>query len=277
MSTIHYNSLPPETQSTIKSGLLQLMATEPERTIRNGAIGVSSTICKLECPPLESIDEATGFVPWPELFQLISQATQDPNPDARELAFLLILEMTDTIATFLSKQFNEMANLFQICLTNPNEHVTVKTACVRALGGLMSFLSDIPEEQNFSSLIPYLLNYSVECQQRNDEGTVSTNLDALYDLAFSPSPIVTQNLPHIVRFCIGCLTDDNLEMNVRDSAALVIATLAESKPKSFGRDQPLLQHVLEVVFSLIQNSNESAAGAVFDNNPAWRIDDEDNL
>ena len=65
-------------------------------------------------------------------------------------------------------------------------------------------------------------------------------------------------------------------MNVRDSAALVIATLAESKPNSFKRDQPLLQHMQEVVFPLIQNSNESAAGVAFDNNPAWRIDDEDN-
>ena len=137
------------------------MATEPERTVGNGSIGVSfsssSTICKLECPPLESIDESTAFVPLPELFQLISQATQDPNPDARELAFLLILEMTDTIATFFSAQLNEMANLFRIYVTNSNEEVRVKTVCVRALGGLMSFLSDIPEEQAFCSLIPYLL------------------------------------------------------------------------------------------------------------------------
>ena len=271
----HYKSLSPETKSLVKCGLLQIMASEPERTVRNGAIGVSSTICKLECPSMENVDEATGFVPWPELFQLISQASQDANPDARELAFLLIMEMTDTIAMFLSAQFTEMANLFRVCITNPTEEVRVKTACVRALGGLMSFLSDVPEEEAFCSLIPFLLQYSVECQQRNDEDTVSTNLDALYDLAYSPSPVVMQNLPHIVRFCIGCLKDENLEMNVRDSAALVIATTAESKPKSFGRDEPLVQEVLELIFDLIENGDESAAGAVFDNNPAWRDDDDD--
>jgi len=271
----HYKNLTPQIKATLQSGLLQIMASEPERTVRNGAIGVSSTICRLECPSMDTVDTLTGFVPWPELFQLISQASQDQNPDARELAFLLIIEMTDTIATFLSAQFTEMANLFRICITNATEEVRVKTACVKALGGLMSFLSDVPEEEAFCSLIPFLLQYSAECQQRNDEDTVSNNLDALYDLAYSPSPVVTHNLPNIVRFCIGCLKDENLEMNVRDSAALVIATMAESKPKSFGRDTLLITEVLDVIFSLIENSDESAAGAVFDNNPAWRDDNAD--
>ena len=53
---------------------------------------------------------------------------------------------------------------------------------------------------------------------------------------------------------------------------VVIATLAESKPKSFGRDTPLVNEVLHVIFSLIENSDESAAGVVFDNNPASRED-----
>ena len=57
---------------------------------------------------------------------------------------------------------------------------------------------------------------------------------------------------------------------------VVIATLAESKPKSFGRDTPLVNEVLHVIFSLIENSDESAAGVVFDNNPASREDNDES-
>lgn len=271
----HYSNLPADYKSKLNTDLLQLLSSENERTVRNGAIGVTSTICKLQTP---SDDDDSGipadFVPWPELFQFVAQASQDSNPSARELAFLLIMELTETVGTFLTASFGQFAQLFQSCITNAQEDIKVKNAAVKALGGLISFLSDDSEVDIFCRLIPVLLQYSTECQTRSDEDTVSIILDVMYDLSYSPSPVVTQNLPNIIGFCLGCMKDSNLEMTVRDSAALVVATMSESKSKTFGKNKALLHSTLESIFSLIENSEESGAGALFQSNPAWRDDDD---
>jgi hypothetical protein len=79
----------------------------------------------------------------------------------------------------------------------------------------------------------------------------------------------------MVQFSLQCIRSPDLEMGVRDSAALVIATLAEAKPKTFGKEETLLAQVLETLFNLIENSPDSAAGALFESNPSWRQDLDD--
>eukprot|EP00554_Chaetoceros_debilis_P005271 CAMPEP_0194073090 /NCGR_PEP_ID=MMETSP0149-20130528/630_1 /TAXON_ID=122233 /ORGANISM="Chaetoceros debilis, Strain MM31A-1" /LENGTH=1076 /DNA_ID=CAMNT_0038753051 /DNA_START=109 /DNA_END=3339 /DNA_ORIENTATION=- len=273
----HYLGLPAEYKAKMQADLLQFLASEPERTVRNGAVGVTATICKLQSAPQDDSGVAPDFVPWPELFQFIAAASGDANPDARELSFLLLMELTETVGTCLSSQFDQMAQLFNGSITNNQEETKVKNAALKALGGLMSFLSDEKEVDVFCKLIPQLLQYSLECQQRNDEETVRIILDVLYDLAYSPCPVVTANLSPIVSFCLNCMKDQNLEMTIRDSAALVVATMSESKPKSFGKDTALLTGTLEAIFNLIESSNETGAGALFQSNPAWREDEDDDF
>jgi hypothetical protein len=80
----------------------------------------------------------------------------------------------------------------------------------------------------------------------------------------------------IINFSLVIMNSSDLEIGVRDSAALIVATLAESKPKTFGKDEALVARVLDTLFGLIENSPSSAAGALFESNPAWRDDVEDN-
>lgn len=268
----HYKKFPADFQVKLRTELLQFLASESIRSVRNAITGVVSSICKVEC---DNLTEQAG-VPWPELFQFISAASQDANPEARELAFLLLFELTDTIGFHMKSQFNDIAQLFQNCLVSEQELAKVKNAAVKALGGLLSFLVDETENDVFCNLIPALLQVSHECQKRQEEETVSNILDVLYDLAYSPSRIVTAHMSAIVRFCLGCLADSSLDMNVRDSAALVVATFSESKSKTFGKDQSLMTITLETLFSLLENSDDSAAGALFECNPEWKEDIDEN-
>jgi len=274
----HWNHFDAPTKAVLKTEILSILSSEPQR-IRNGAVGVAATMCKLECGGGGGGDDpstggggggAGGGNAWPELFQFIASAASDANPDARELAFLLLDEMTETIGLHLKPQFPSMATLFATALTDGETRV--QNSSVKALGQLLSYLADEKEVDVFSNLIPAIITVADNCRKRSDEDTVSTTLDVLYDLSYSPSPAVAAHMNAIVLFCLECIKDSNLEMGVRDSAALVIATQAESKPKTFGKDEALLSQVLEALFNLIENSQESAAGALFESNPAWRED-----
>ena len=226
-------------------------------------MGVAASLAKLECNP--------GGTSWPELFQFIAAAAaaDEQQPEARELAFWLLQEMTETIGLHLKAQFQPIAGLFAKALVTQHEDPKVQKAAVKALGQLLSYLADEPEVEVFANLIPPILQ--VANHQRtvhNDEDLVATVLDVLYDLSYSPSQAVTVHLVPMVRFGLECIKSQDLEMGVRDSAALVIATLAEAKPKTFGKEETLLAQVLETLFALIENSPDSAAGALFESNPA---------
>jgi hypothetical protein len=261
--TGHYANLDPNYRGMLKAEILQILAHEAERSVRNGMVGVAAAIAKLEC--------TAGGTSWPELFQFLAAAAAHQDPMARELAFSLLSEMTETVYTHLKDQFQPIAGLFQTVFANNQESPAVQKAAVQALGQLLSFLADDAEVQVFAYLIPAILHVASQ-HASDDEDLVAVVLDVLYDLAYSPVPAITQHLTPMVNFCLEAMKTADLEMRVRDSAALVVATLAEAKPKTFGKDQALLAQVLEVLFTLIENSPESAAGALFDSNPAWRQD-----
>ncbi|KAG7364468.1 heat repeat-containing protein [Nitzschia inconspicua] len=261
----HYSKFDESVKSALKAEILNVLASEPERTVRNGLVGVAASLGKLEC--------GAGGTSWPELFQFIAAAGADPQPEARELAFGLLQEMTDTIGSHLKAQFQPIAGLFSKALV-PQEDPKVQKAAVKAVGQLLSFLAEDPEVDIFACLIPPILE--VAARNVSDDELIATVLDVLYDLAYSPSAAVGAHLVSMVQFSLQCIQSTELEMGVRDSAALVIATLAEAKPKTFGKEKALLVQVLDTLFALIENSPDSAAGALFESNPAWRQDlDED--
>jgi hypothetical protein len=261
----HYDGFDVATRTALKAEILVVLAQEPERSVRNGMIGVAASLGKLEC--------TAGGTSWPELFQFIAAAGAEQQPDAREMAFGLLQEMTDTIGMHLKTQFQPIAGLFANALV-PSEDPKVQKSAVKAVGQLLSFLADEPEIDVFAGLTPSILE--VAARNVNDDELMATVLDVLYDLAYSPSQSVTVHMLPIVKFTLQCIQTQDLEMGVRDSAALVIATMAEAKPKTFGKEEAMLAEILETLFTLIENSPDSAAGALFESNPAWREDLDGN-
>jgi hypothetical protein len=264
----HLGRFDASTKAALKNELLSILSTEGSRPVRNGVVALVATVCKSEAT--DGCDEAQAAAGWPELFQFVASAAGDAHPEARELAFLLLGEMTDTVGMHLKPQFGTLSGLFGAGLSDVD--VKVQSASVKALGLLMSYLADEEEIDAFAPLIVPLLTVAESCRARNDEEVVSTFLDVLYDLSFSPSQAIAGHMSSIVRFAQMCMADTNLEMAVRDSAALVVATMAESKPRLLGRDTALLAGIVETIFNLIENSDGSAAGALFESNPAWKED-----
>lgn len=259
----HYSKFDSSQQVEFKKELLQVLASETERPVRGGVVGIVAQLAK---------QESTN---WEELWQFVAAAAGDANGAARELAFWLLQETTETVGLHLQEQYSNMRDtLFAKGLQDGDP--SVQKAAVKALGQLMSFLASEPDVQIFLGQLPLMLQVSVaRLQQDEDEETVATVLDVLYDLAYSPS-IGPDQLKDMVQFSLLCLQNTNMDVTTRDSAALVIATLAEAKPKTFGKEEALVAGVLEALFTLIENSPESAAGALLESNPAWREDEEED-
>jgi hypothetical protein len=259
----HYSTWDAPTKLQWQQEVLQALANEPVRPVRTGLVGVAAA--------LASVDQQAQQ----PMLEFLAAAARNPAPQARELCFAILQEMTDTVGMHWKEHVNSLLELFSLTLNNPQEEASVHKAAVQAAGQLMSFWADEPEIEPMGPLLPAVLQ--VARQHLQDEDFLAVVLDVLYDLAYSPAGALQPHMPLTVDFSLQCIRNRDLELRVRDAAALVIATTAEAKPKSFGRDTAMLGAVLDTLFELMQQSNESAAGALFESNPAWRQDLESDM
>jgi len=256
----HYSNMAPEQQQEWQTQLLQLLAQEGERPIRNGLVGIVAA--------LQQVDGAAS----PAVLQFLQAAFADVR--GKELCFVLLQEMTETIGMHWKEHLGSLMELYRNAIV-PNDPAC--TAAVSSAGRLMSYWCDEPELETMAPLLPTMI---VVAQHSQDEDFLTAFLDVLYDLAYAPAGALAQYTGATVEFCLHCLANRNMDIRVRDAAALVIATTVEARPKTFGRETNMLNAVLDTLFQLMQESQVSAAGALFETNPSWRqdlgLDDDDD-
>jgi hypothetical protein len=268
----HYStSFDAATKTAWLNQVLQQTAIETVRPVQTALVAVAAS--------LQQVDQ----VATQPVLQFLSAAVNNPNPAAQELCFLLLSEMTDTVGLHWKEHLPALQQLFSTTLNVSNgqqQQMTapgpVQKAAVQALGQLMSFWADDVEIEGLAPLLPVLLQVAARTAS-HDEDFLAVVLDVLYDLAYSPAAALQPHMAVTVEFALSCLQNRDLELRIRDAAALVIATTAEAKPKTFGRSVELLGVVLDTLFQLMQESSDSAAGALFESNPAWRADLEDDM
>lgn len=254
----HYQHWDQPTKLSWQNQVFNAIAAEQIRPVRAGMIGIAAALAQVEQQASQP------------MLEFLSAASKDANPSSRELCFMLLSEMTDTVGSHWHEHMTSLGQLYHSVLHNDQEQIVVQKAAVQSLGALMSFWCDEDEIEGLAPLLPQLLQVASRAWQ--DDDFCSVVLDMLYDLSFSASPSLAPHWPLVVQFSLSILQNREMELRVRDAAALVIATSAESKPKTMGQTDGLLVSVLDTLFQLMQDSPESAAGALFETNPAWRKD-----
>lgn len=261
----HFCKFSTEQQNVWLPAVLQAVASEAVRPVRTGLTAVAAALAHIQPQ-------------HPALLEFVAAAANNQAAEARELCFGLLQEMTETVGLHWMERDKDLYQLFAVSLnsqsSNPQE-ASVQKAAVKAAGQLLSFWSDQPCVDTLAPLLPAILQVSK--QHLDDDDFLAVVLDVLYDLCYSPAAALQPHLHVTMEFALAVLHNKRLELRVRDTAALVIATTAEAKPKSFGRDAGLLGAVLDTLFQLMQDSTERAAGALFESNPAWRKDLEDQF
>ena len=92
-------------QAKVKVALLERLANEPDRAVRKSVAALASALAKVLVPSNK----------WPELLAFISQcAGAAESPQHRELAHLLLLQLSETVAAAMSRDLGQLANLFRV-------------------------------------------------------------------------------------------------------------------------------------------------------------------
>lgn len=261
----YFSTLPPATQHSWMEQVLQALALETSsRPVRTGLLGVVAALAQ------------TTADSHPLVLQFLQAAMNNHSDSSRELCFSLMDEMTETIGTHWQEHLLSLRQMYEVVLLQSQNHgPRTQKAAVQSLGSLMRYWADEDPIEGLVPLLPALLQ--VANQQKDDEDLLAAVLDVLYELSFSTHASLAPYTTLCVEFALQCMRHRELELRVRDAAALVIANTAEAKPKTFGRNEPMLGAVLDTLFELMKDSSESAAGALFESNPSWKADLEEEM
>ncbi len=97
---------------------------------------------------------------------------------------------------------------------------------------------------------------------RGDEESVVSVNENLCEWCLSPQPLIKPYVVEIVDYLLYVMGNEGLELSTRDTASLVLSTLAETKGKLLAKSGKV-PACLEVFATLIASYEGSAANSLF--------------
>ena len=182
-----WKKLKKSAQGRVKAAILERLGSEPERAVRKSVAALASALAKVLVPHNK----------WPELLAFISQcATAATSPQHRELAYLLLLQLSETVATSLSSQLGQLAQLFRAALGDEERAVSVMA--LRACCAFVSTLSTDDDAMLFRDLVPPMVVVARSAAQQRDDAVLVQFFDAFAELAQTPVPVLAPHVGDVV-------------------------------------------------------------------------------
>ncbi len=251
----------------LKGALIQAVMQEQERPVRKNIASVIAVAAK----------KLLSKNKWNELLAFIFQYSQAEAEDHRELAFVILNELAETLGKSFEAQFPSLKQVYHVALQDPSRRVQV--ASLKACAALLMHLVTDDASVVFQDLVPGMLAVARGCLEQGEEDIVSQVLDVFSELATSSTSVITPSIPHVVHFCLEVLKrGEAVQGSTQDVAGMVIMAIAEEKPKSLGK-KGLVQPILETLMHMMAVSQDNAAGellSTFDGRDNDEEEDDDD-
>ncbi|KAM0427764.1 hypothetical protein ACHAPT_007220 [Fusarium lateritium] len=234
-------SLAKDQAAVIRQKLLETLAAESERLIRNK---ISDAVAEVARQYTE-----TGEV-WPELLGALFQLSQATEPEKRENAFRVFA----TTPAIIEKQHEEaVLQAFQKGFKD--EAVMVRLAAMEAFA---SFFRTINKkgQAKYYALIPDVLNILPPIKDSQDSDDLSKALVALIDLAESAPKMFKPLFQNLVQFSISVVQDKELDNICRQNALELMATFADYAPSICRKDPSYTNDMITQCLSLMTDLGE---------------------
>ncbi|KAH7243186.1 importin subunit beta-3 [Fusarium solani] len=234
-------SLAKDQAAVIRQKLLETLAAESERLVRNK---ISDAVAEVARQYTE-----TGEL-WPELLGALFQLSQAPEPEKRENAFRVFA----TTPAIIEKQHEEaVLQAFQKGFKD--EAVMVRLAAMEAFA---SFFRTINKkgQAKYYALIPDVLNILPPIKESQDSDDLSKALVALIDLAESAPKMFKPLFQNLVQFSISVVQDKELDNICRQNALELMATFADYAPSICRKDPSYTNDMITQCLSLMTDLGE---------------------
>ncbi|KAG6040769.1 hypothetical protein E4U41_007144 [Claviceps citrina] len=236
-----FYSLAKDQAIVIRQKLLEALATEQDRTVRNK---ISDAVAEVARQYTDNNDS------WPELLGVLFQLSQAPEVEKRENSFRVF----KTTPGIIEKQHEETV-LQAFHRGFQDDAVMVRLAAMEAFASFFSTISK-KSQTRYYSLIPDVLNILPPIKDSQDSDDLSKALLALIDLAETAPKMFKQLFQSLVQFSVSVIQDKELDSICRQNALELMATFADYAPSMCRKDPSYTNDMITQCLSLMTDLGE---------------------
>ncbi|CAJ2508844.1 Uu.00g138700.m01.CDS01 [Anthostomella pinea] len=234
-------SLPVEQATVIRQKLLETLATESDRLVRNK---IGDAVADVARQYSENNEQ------WPEILAGLFQLSTSSDAGQRETAYRVFA----TTPGIIEKQ-HEGAVMEAFNRGFKDSSVAVQLAAMEAFASFFRGLTKKSLPKYFS-LLPDVLNILPPIKDSHNSEDLGKALQALIELA-ETSPKMFKPLFHnLVVFSVGVIQDKDLSDTCRQNALELMATFADYAPSMCKKDASYTNDMITQCLSLMTDLGE---------------------
>lgn len=232
----HWKKINPNDRESLKTVVLQAFMQETEHTVQHSLSQLCAMMVKHETPDR-----------WPDLLQLLNQATKSSNPHDRQVGLLLLNKVMESNPEPFKPHYCQLLQLFTVVLQDL-QNPTALYYCILTLTAITAYTGT--EEMNLMrSIIPHLI-VALKHLIKADQSQASEAMEVFNELMESEVSIIVPHIADIVCLCLEVGSDTTLNDSVRVKALSCIAFLIKLKSKTVLK-QKLLTPILQAIFPIL--------------------------
>ncbi|PHH58697.1 hypothetical protein CDD81_4814 [Ophiocordyceps australis] len=236
-----FSSLSQEQAVAIRQKLLETLASEPERAVRNK---ISDAVAEVARQYVDNNDS------WPELLGALFQLSQTPEAEKRENAFRIFA----TTPSIIQSQHEEaVLQAFQKGFKD--DSVMVRLAAMDAFAAFFKSIGK-KSQLKYYALIPDVLNILPPIKESQESDDLSKALVALIDLAETAPKMFKPLFHNLVQFGISVIQEKELDSICRQNALELMATFADYAPSMCKKDSSYTADMITQCLSLMTDLGE---------------------
>ncbi|TLD34289.1 hypothetical protein PspLS_01232 [Pyricularia sp. CBS 133598] len=236
-----YISLAKDQAEVIRQKLLQTLASESDRGVRNKISDAVAEVAR-QC--------SDNGISWPDLLAALFQLSMAPDAGKREISFRVFA----TTPGIIEKQHEEsVAQAFSTAFKD--DTVAVRLAAMEAFAAFFRGMTKKNQTKYFG-LLPEVLNILPPIKESQESDDLSKALTALIDLAEISPKMFRQQFNHLVQFSISVIQDKELDDICRQNALELMATFADYAPSMCKRDPNYTNDMITQCLSLMTDLGE---------------------
>ncbi|KAF0447599.1 ARM repeat-containing protein [Gigaspora margarita] len=235
-----WSKIDANSQSAIKSRLLEIILQEPENIVRHATARVISSIGKIEIPAGN----------WNDLPQFLYQCCKSQNSGQREVGIFVLFTLMEVIEDVFADSLLQLLQLFGDALNDP-ESQAVRVITMQALGRVAEFIEpDKKEEiQIFRNLIPPMVNILIQCLKDGDNDSTIKGFELFETLLMMDAPLLSNHLPQLIEFALTVARNIEYDESVRIIALqflIWVATYKKAKIQRLKLIGPIIQELMPI-------------------------------
>ncbi|KAJ9075572.1 importin subunit beta-3, variant 2 [Entomophthora muscae] len=199
------------------------------------------------------------LVRWQDLPIIIVELCNEPQSHLRESGFKIISSYPDIIP---DSKLNSVGSAF--CKYSTESQPMVLLASLSAFIALV-INSENSRQDMLSQYLPQMLKVLETFYIAKDEASVSSAIEAFIDLADSKGDVLVKYIQDLLKFCVGIMSDGDLEDATRHLGLELILTLVDAASAKCKKYPELVEHLVPLVLQWM---------ASFEDEEAWYITSE---